>query len=175
MRTRAVVISVAGVGVAAWLWLISSGFKDVARAGQLGPRFWPRVVLVGLGLTCAVHAVMAWRRGATPAAAPGATAAGGQATRATPSPGALALAIAALLFYVLAAPVLGFPLTTAVFIAAFMRLAGARSPLAIGATAALGAPGLVYLFVKVVYLPLPKGTGLFEDLTIALYRALRIF
>ena len=28
---------------------------------------------------------------------------------------------------------------------------------------------------KVVYLPLPKGTGLFEDLTIALYRALRIF
>jgi putative tricarboxylic transport membrane protein len=175
MRMRAVVMSVVGVGVAAWLWLISYGFKDVARAGQLGPRFWPRVVLVGLGLTCAVHAFMAWRRGATPAAAPGATAAVGQETRAAPSPGPLVLAITALLLYVLAAPVLGFLLTTAVFIAAFMRLAGARSPLAIGATAALGSLGLVYLFVKVVYLPLPKGTGLFEDLTIALYRALQIF
>jgi putative tricarboxylic transport membrane protein len=175
MRTRAVVLSVAGVGVAAWLWLLSYGFTDVARAGQLGPGFWPRVVLVGLGLACAMHALMAWHRGATPAAAPGATAAGEQDTRAAPSPGRLALAIAALLLYVLATPILGFLLTTVVFIAAFMRLAGARAPIAIAATAALGALSLVYLFVRVVYLPLPKGTGLFEDLTIALYRALRIF
>jgi putative tricarboxylic transport membrane protein len=164
MRTRAVVLSVAGVGVAAGLWLLSYGFTDVARAGQLGPGFWPRVVLVGLGLACAMQALMAWHRGATLAAAPGATAAG-----------RLALAIAALLLYVLATPILGFLLTTVVFIAAFMRLAGARSPIAIAATAALGTLSLVYLFVRVVYLALPKGTGLFEALTIALYRALRIF
>jgi hypothetical protein len=35
--------------------------------------------------------------------------------------------------------------------------------------------GLLYLFVKVVYLPLPKGDGPFEMLTLWLYRALRIF
>ena len=34
---------------------------------------------------------------------------------------------------------------------------------------------LLYLFVKVVYLPLPRGQGVVEDLTIALYRLLRIF
>lgn len=35
--------------------------------------------------------------------------------------------------------------------------------------------GLLYLFVKVVYLPLPKGDGFFEAVTLALYRLLHIF
>jgi hypothetical protein len=34
---------------------------------------------------------------------------------------------------------------------------------------------LLYVFVKLVYLPLPKGAGPLEGLTIALYRALGIF
>jgi hypothetical protein len=35
--------------------------------------------------------------------------------------------------------------------------------------------GLLHLVVRLVYLPLPKGDGPFETLTLALYRALRIF
>ncbi|MBI2157056.1 MAG: tripartite tricarboxylate transporter TctB family protein, partial [Candidatus Rokubacteria bacterium] len=31
------------------------------------------------------------------------------------------------------------------------------------------------LFVKLVYLPLPKGDGPFEAVTLALYRALRLY
>jgi hypothetical protein len=39
----------------------------------------------------------------------------------------------------------------------------------------LGTVLLLYAFVKVVYLPLPKGEGGFEALTLLVYRALRIF
>jgi putative tricarboxylic transport membrane protein len=77
--------------------------------------------------------------------------------------------------YAALAPVLGFPLTTLAFIAAFMTLAGARSAAGLAAGAVLGTVLLVYVFVKAVYLPLPKGDGPFEALTLALYRALRIF
>jgi hypothetical protein len=87
----------------------------------------------------------------------------------------LAAAIALILLYVLATPVAGFPLTTFGFIAGFMWLSGARSLAAIAANVLLGTAGLLYLFVKAVYLPLPKGDGPFEALTLALYHALRIF
>jgi hypothetical protein len=38
----------------------------------------------------------------------------------------------------------------------------------------LGTVLLLYLFVMVVYLPLPKGQWFFSDLTIAIYRLLHI-
>jgi hypothetical protein len=77
--------------------------------------------------------------------------------------------------YPILAPLLGFPLTTFLFLLGFTRLAGARQPLLLPVVSALGTVGLLYLFVKVVYLPLPKGTGVVEDFTIFLYRLLRIF
>ena len=83
--------------------------------------------------------------------------------------------MALILLYVLAAPVTGFPLATVGFVAGFMWVSGARSAAGIAAGAVLGTVGLLYLFVKVVYLPLPKGDGPFEAVTLALYRLLRIF
>lgn len=89
--------------------------------------------------------------------------------------GRLAVAVAVILLYVLLAPILGFAITTAAFIVIFMALCGARGPVMMGANAVIGTVGLLYLFVKVVYLPLPKGAGPFETATITLYRALGIF
>ena len=70
---------------------------------------------------------------------------------------------------------LGFALASALFVAAFLGLCGMRSLPAIAANVVIGTIGLLYLFVKVVYLPLPKGDGPFEALTLVLYRALRLF
>ena len=42
-------------------------------------------------------------------------------------------------------------------------------------TALLGTVVLLYIFIKLVYLPFPKGDGPFERLTLSLYRALGIF
>ena len=80
-----------------------------------------------------------------------------------------------ILAYVIAAPRLGFPLATAAFIVAFMVVAGARRAPGIAATALLGTVILLYTFIKLVYLPFPKGDGPFERVTLALYRALGIF
>ena len=87
----------------------------------------------------------------------------------------LALGIGCLLAYTVAAPLVGFPLATVAFVAAFMVLAGARGPVGVVATAVVGTVVLLYTFVKVVYLPFPKGAGSFERVTLALYRALGIF
>jgi putative tricarboxylic transport membrane protein len=141
------------------------GLDEVAREGQLGPGFWPRLVLAGLAVTCAVRAAQAWRTGPGPVGP----------AREPLRRAVLAGAVALIALYVAAMPLAGFPLATAAFIAGFMGLAGARSPVGLAAGAAGGTAALLYVFVKLVYLPLPKGAGAFEDLTLAIYRGLRIF
>jgi putative tricarboxylic transport membrane protein len=163
----AVLAPLGGLAAALALLTATAGLDQVAREGQLGPAFWPRLVLAGLALVCALRLAAIWRRGTRPAApVPAAS---------LLARGRLAAAIGLILLYVLAVPLLGFPLTTAAFIAAFMRLGGPR-PAASLATAAVGGTiALLYVFVKLVYLPLPKGAGALESATVALYRALGIF
>jgi putative tricarboxylic transport membrane protein len=142
--------------------------ESLARDGQLGPGFWPRAALLGLIAACLAKAGEEWRR----------SRAGGRRASAPPSPIARATlmgGIASIVGYVAVAPLLGFPLATALFVVVFMMLCGTRAPAAIAANAVLGTTALLYLFVKLVYLPLPKGDGPFEAVTLALYRALRIF
>jgi putative tricarboxylic transport membrane protein len=147
------------------LFAASRGLDDVAREGTLGPGFWPRLVLSGLALACLGKLAGEWRRRA-----------GADAAALVPiSHARLVAAVALILLYALATPAIGFALASVAFIAAFMALAGARSPLVIAANALGGTVVLLYTFVKLVYLPLPKGGGPFETVTLALYRALRLF
>ena len=164
-----VVAPLAGVIVAVALFVGTRGLDDVARGEQLGPGFWPRFVLGGLALAAAAKVVENLRRPAlSDAARPPAGLAGVRR-------GTLVAAITAIVLYVVLTPWLGFPLVTAGFIAAFMALAGSRSPASIGLAALVGTVVLLYFFVKLVYVPLPKGDGVFETFTLGLYRALRIF
>jgi hypothetical protein len=138
---------------------------DAVARGSLGPGFWPRLALAGLALGCLAKLAEEWRRGSARAAV----------VRPPFSRAALVAGIGAIVLYVLLAPVLGFAIVSALFIAGFMALAGARSLLALVGGAVIGTVALLYVFVKLVYLPLPKGDGPFETLTLALYRALRLF
>jgi hypothetical protein len=164
---RRVAAPLLGLVLAAGLFLQAAGLDAVAGPGQLGPGFWPRFTLCGLGLACLVKLVQAWRAAPAPA--------GPDAPAPVVAPRILALAIAAVLGYVAVLPLAGFPLATAGFVVAFLALGGARSRTGIAASAVAGTVLLLYVFVKLVYLPLPKGDGAFETLTVALYRALRIF
>ncbi|MGH7392240.1 MAG: hypothetical protein ACREM3_22700, partial [Candidatus Rokuibacteriota bacterium] len=58
------VAPLAGLAAALALLAATRGLDDVARGGQLGPGFWPRLVLAGLALTCAARLVLGWRAGA---------------------------------------------------------------------------------------------------------------
>jgi putative tricarboxylic transport membrane protein len=165
MLIRRIAAPLVGVLLAGWLLTGTRGLDHVARGGQLGPGFWPRIVLVGLGLACLVKMFLASRADRGPAReAPSAI-----------SRRKLAAAVAGIVLYVLATPLIGFPLASALFIVAFMLLCGSRSMVALGANAGVGTVLLLYLFVKLVYLPLPKGEGPFEALTLAIYRGLGIF
>lgn len=180
-------IGAPGLGLIAALGLLAETrpLDAVARVGQLGPGFWPRLVLVGLGLACLAKIATEWRAHRQPPGAPVAdppvepsrTAAGAGDGEERPriARGRLAAAAGLIGGYVLATPWLGFALATALFTAAFLRLAGARSPLVLGLAPVGGTGLLLYVFVRLVYLPLPKGAGPFESATLALYRALGLF
>ena len=162
---RAAAAPLAGVAIAVALLLASRDLGAVAAPGQLSPAFWPRLALVGLMLACVAKGLQAVR--ARPVVA-----AGGAPPLAR---GRLAGGVATIVLYVLLTPWLGFPLANAIFIVAFMLLCGARGPVGMALNAVLGTVVLLYVFVKLVYLPLPKGDGPFESLTIGLLRALPIF
>jgi len=165
MTARRVAAPLLGVLAAVLLLLASGGLDTVSAPGQLGPAFWPRLVLTGLLIACLAKAFEEWR----------APERHGDAARTPVARGRLVAAIVLLVLYVLLAPRLGFPLATAAFIASFMALAGVRAPLTLGLAAVGATVTLLYVFVRLVYLPLPKGAGPAEGLTLALYRALGIF
>jgi len=164
VRVAALLTGVLGSGL---LFASTWPLDAMVPRGQLGPGFWPRLVLIGLAVACLLKLREERRAGPGGAASP----------EALPrvSASRLALGMVCILAYVIAAPWLGFALATAVFITAFMVVAGARGVPSIAATAVLGTVILLYAFIKLVYLPFPKGDGPFERVTLALYRALGIF
>jgi len=146
------------------------------QAGQLAPSFWPRAMLLGLMLGClskigelAAHA----RRGGVDVEASGAEipADGGLVQDARVVVGAILLVLG----YVLASDLVGFALATFLFLVAFTYLGGWRRKVRLLLLGTVGTVSALFVFVRVVYLSLPKGQGIFEDLTIALYRLLRLF
>jgi hypothetical protein len=86
----------------------------------------------------------------------------------------LALMMLLIVLVVPAIGFLGFPIATALFIGSFLWLAGVRKFMVLSLTSVVGTVCMIYIFVKVVYLPLPKGDLFFETITLAIYRALFI-
>jgi hypothetical protein len=159
------------IAAAALLWVAAADIPVVPVPGQLGPDFWPRLALAGLAVASVVKIVQVVRgRGREPlgaepeAAAPGAL----EGRR-------LAAAVALLFGYVAAIPLVGFVFATPVFLALFAWAGGYRRPVTVGACAVAGTLLLLYVFVKVVYVPLPRGEGPFLDATVGLYRLLGLF
>ena len=164
---RALAAPLAGVLLSVALLAHTRGLDEVAQSGQLGPGFWPRLILIALGASSLAKLLGVARAGRSPRAA--------AVARDEISAPRLAASVAALVLYVVVTPLVGFAFATTGFVAAFMTLAGARSTGGIVATATLTTVTVLYVFVRIVYLPLPKGAGPLEDVTIAVYRVLRIF
>ena len=137
--------------------------------GQLGPAFWPKAILLLLMVGCGIKTIeilLARRKG-------------GANEGEAPLPSVNVPRLLGLIGIVLGAVALmneiGFLLTNLLFLLSFMYLAGVRKKITLFLTSVLGTVILLYLFVKVVYLPLPKGSWFFHDLTISIYRFLHLF
>lgn len=134
---------------------------------SLGPASWPRVMLLGLLLSGVVWGVA--RHVALRDAKPGADLDSGR-NNAKLACGALAVVL-----YGVAMIYIGFALATFVFLVAWFLLGGIGRVLPAVTYSVLGTLATLYLFLKVAYLPLPRGIGFMDAVTVQLYHFLRIY
>lgn len=143
------------------------------RGVGLGPAAWPQVMLALIAV-CAVlwlvQELLAWRRGrAAPAAAEPAT-----AGEVYSYPKAL-MGLVMILAYGWLLPVIGFPVATALFIALWCLFGGVRHPLAVALLSLLGTVALLWVFMGLALMPLSRGQGVFDRISIAILQLLGIY
>jgi putative tricarboxylic transport membrane protein len=151
---------------ALYFFILAGRGEEIQISGQLGPFFWPRTVLILLMISCGIKALEILPARQTRS----------ESGRNDPLPAVNAVKLAALIALVLGAvaamDILGFLLSNFLFLLSFLYLNGLRKKASLLLLASGGTVFLLYLFVKVVYLPLPRGLGVFGDATIFLYRLL---
>jgi putative tricarboxylic transport membrane protein len=151
---------------ALYFYILAGRIEEIP--GQLGPAFWPKAILILLMVSCGIKALeILFSR--SPDSAQG----GGDLPPAVDYP-KLGILIALVIGVVAAMSTLGFLLSNLLFLILFLRVTGVRKISSLLLTSTLGTVFLLYLFVKVVYLPLPKGSWFFDDLTIFIYRTIHL-
>ena len=157
---------------AAYLFRDASHFAYSPRPGELGPDFWPKAVLVLLMLACGWELVARIAsRSAAPRTSPRTD---GEASAETRYPHLLAGGAAATLGYVLVLPLAGFFVSTALYLALFMRIGRYRRYGVIAATSLVGSLAFVFVFMRIVYVSLPLGVGPFQKLSLLILAVLGI-
>ena len=154
------------------------------RTGTLGPDFWPKLILALLLIVC-VCRILYILLAETPDATGGGVLeqiAGNSGTAddeepglpAASHPGLLLAGMATTVGYVALVATTGFALTTAVYLAAFLYIGGYRRHRIIAALSIGGALLLMFIFMKLVYVSLPLGSGPFAQFTILLMKLMGI-
>jgi hypothetical protein len=146
----------------------SRHIRSTLDASDLGAAFWPRAVLLLL-LACTVARVVAVLR--TPLAAPDRPAAAATA----PDGRQVAVVFASIALYVWLTEIIGFAGATFLYLLGSAWLLGYRRPVPALLVAAGVTLGLLYFFVRFVYVPLPLGVDPFEDLNVALFQLLGLY
>ena len=153
------------------------GTRDMTTSGAgPGPAFYPRLLIGLLALAIVVRIAQQVRSDRRAGALrPRRRAASRPTSIRRPSPTAGWAAVAFTVAYIVATLYLGWPLATFLFVVAFLWAAGKRNLLLTIPIAAGVALAFTYVFVKVVYMALPTGVGVFDSLTVALFELLGIY
>lgn len=80
-----------------------------------------------------------------------------------------------ILLYGIGVIFVGFLIGSVLFLLIWMLTGGMRKPLQLLMISIVGTLAPLYLLVKVAYMPLPRGVGIFETATVWLYEVLRLF
>jgi putative tricarboxylic transport membrane protein len=155
------------VFLAGLVYLYADHSIDPAPPGQLGAGFWPKMCLIGVVLAAALKASELLRGHGRECEETG--------DCKEMDNFKLGLMMLLLVLTVPAIGAIGFPLASVLFFIFFLYLAGLRKPATLVLVSLLGTIGLIYVFVKVVYIPLPRGEWFFDDITLLIYRALLIY
>lgn len=153
-------------------WAAARIDASAAGDGRVGPDFWPRLVIVLMGLLCTAGLL---RGLATNAGARGRSDAGEAPGEAAPAnPAMLATGTALIIGYVVVVPWLGFFAATAAFLGLFSWAGGFRRPVACAAIGLFGSLALVTVFMRIAYISLPLGEGPLRTLSVALLALLGV-
>ncbi len=145
-----------------------------APAGRIGPDAWPKLILILLGAACAYGIVKSLlvRESFEAAGLLGKlmkdAGAGEEGDSQPVYPLRLWAGIGLTIVYILAISTLGFFIATSAYLALFMVIGRYRRWRVISSTSLLGTLVIMFVFMKVVYVSLPLGTGPFLTVSTAL-------
>jgi putative tricarboxylic transport membrane protein len=176
-RWAAILPELVTIGLCVPMWAVTSEWRS--SVGGPGPAFYPRLLIVLLALAMVVRIVQEVpkiRKGAVQLDAPEATLEEGVEMDASLlNMRRVMVAIALSVAYVIGTLYLGWVLATFLLVIVFLWLAGKRNPLTTVPLALTFSLGMAYVFVKVVYISLPTGVGVFDQFTVRLYELLGVY
>jgi uncharacterized protein with PQ loop repeat len=152
--------------VSLYFYYLAGQFRFSAKAGNLGPDFWPKLLL-GLTMAACLYEIVKmalFLKFAPPKEAAEEQSAKAQTKKKT-YPGLLVIGIAMTVAYAYFVTTLGFILCTFLYFALFMIVGRYRKIWAILANSVAGTLVLVVIFMKIVYVSLPLGQEPFSGVT----------
>jgi putative tricarboxylic transport membrane protein len=157
---------------AMYFYQVAGRIDFPAAPGRIGPDFWPKSILVLLGLVCVYEIIKNLLIGETFTAAgllekfmkDSGEVEGEEKQRSYPL--ILAGGIGLTIIYVLTISSLGFFLATIAYLALFMVIGRYRNWTVIAISSVLGALLLLFIFMKVVYVSLPLGVEPFSAVSL---------
>ena len=149
----------------------------VIRGTGPGPTAWPNVMLALIAICAAIWMVeefLAWRR---PNQHDALTPGGAMPTEEVEHyayPKAV-IGLALILAYGVSLPIIGFTIATLLFIGIWCVVGGIRNPLVVLPVALIGTVALLWLFMGLALMPLSRGGGVFDQISIAILQMLGIY
>jgi ABC-type Na+ efflux pump permease subunit len=170
-RLKKILPYIALLIASAYLYYLAGKIDYPSQGERIGPDFWPKIILMLLGATCAYEIVknLLFDK---PLVVEGMlaklTADSGEEDAADEGPNyphLLAAGIGLTILYVLTVGYLGFFLATTLYMALFMYFGRYRRLGVIAAASLLGTLVLMFVFLRIVYVSLPIGTGPFANIS----------
>jgi putative tricarboxylic transport membrane protein len=161
------------LALSVWCYLHFDYVPKFTQPGSMfGPGSWPEMAFGGLWICALLLVVSRIRDAKGNSSAMIVTSKAGRR-----EPGATKVVVSGLLIvmYAIGISVIGFAFSTLAFLLTWIPLHGKRKPAFVVAVSVLGTVALLYIFAKFAYMPLPKGTGVFYDWTVSIYRWLGLF
>ncbi len=134
----------------------------------LGPISWPRVMLCGVIVSSLLWGAKRWKDAKCNVSQI-------SINKIAYDNSKLVKGVSLITIYGIGITLIGFGYATFIFLLSWNWLGGTRSAPALLANSVIGTVTILYLFLKISYLPLPRGLGFMDDASIALYRFLGIF
>ena len=161
--------------VSLYFYSLAGQFRFSAKPGNLGPDFWPKLLLSLTMAACLYEIIKTafFLKVALPREATEEGSAKAQSKKKT-YPGLLIIGIVMTVSYAYFVTLLGFVLCTFLYFALFMIVGRYRKIWAILVNSVLGTLVLVVIFMKIVYVSLPLGQEPFSGVTFFILRMLGI-